>query len=381
MRIAIDMTAVGTASTRLYMKEVLLALDELKVDHDFLVYAPDNLNGTKLELSSKVIVQTVKNTSRRLFRILWEQCILPILLKREGIDVLLAPFDIAPVFCPCPIVLAVRNPAPLAVGDYSFGHLFGFRLKVLRLLTYVSCKNAHKVFFPTKFASEHLGAGLKVPEDKRAVVHHGLNYDMWRKSEVNQSFLANHGLNEFPFILFASAFYRPKCADTLVRGFADWLQNGGDKEYRLVLVGAASEEEYYEELKQLAMDLGVGQKTLFLGQVDHEHMPSLYRSASVFVLPSSLETFGHPYVEAMASGVPIICADIPPARELCGDSAMYFPVNDVQTLTNCMTRLLSDTSNLRQDMIKCGYEQCQSFSWKREAKETLALLEEAAVMH
>jgi glycosyltransferase involved in cell wall biosynthesis len=48
-----------------------------------------------------------------------------------------------------------------------------------------------------------------------------------------------------------------------------------------------------------------------------------YRSADACLFVSKCESFGHPLVEAMALGKPVVCSDLPYARELCGPYALY----------------------------------------------------------
>jgi phosphatidyl-myo-inositol dimannoside synthase len=72
-----------------------------------------------------------------------------------------------------------------------------------------------------------------------------------------------------------------------------------------VIVGTGNQED---EWKALARALGLEAHCLFLGAVAHEDLPDLYRLASCFVMPS-WEGFGIVYLEALASGVPVIAGD------------------------------------------------------------------------
>jgi glycosyltransferase involved in cell wall biosynthesis len=58
----------------------------------------------------------------------------------------------------------------------------------------------------------------------------------------------------------------------------------------------------------------------------------LYRSVDACLFPSICESFGHPLVEAMALGKPLVCADRPYAREICGDYAVYVDPNRPEEL-------------------------------------------------
>jgi glycosyltransferase involved in cell wall biosynthesis len=61
-----------------------------------------------------------------------------------------------------------------------------------------------------------------------------------------------------------------------------------------------------------------------LGHRSYQELPALYRSHDVFIFPSVSETFGHPMAEALSTGLPIVAADTPINREVCGDAALYF---------------------------------------------------------
>jgi glycosyltransferase involved in cell wall biosynthesis len=61
-----------------------------------------------------------------------------------------------------------------------------------------------------------------------------------------------------------------------------------------------------------------------LGYVTPEQRDELVAACDGIVVPSVFEGFGMPYAEALLKGKPVIASDIPPARELLGDEALYF---------------------------------------------------------
>ena len=62
-----------------------------------------------------------------------------------------------------------------------------------------------------------------------------------------------------------------------------------------------------------------------LGAVPYGALHHLYRSCDVYATPAYAETFAHPLVEAMASGLPVIASDLAVHREICGEAAHVFP--------------------------------------------------------
>ena len=113
---------------------------------------------------------------------------------------------------------------------------------------------------------------------------------------------------------------------------------------------------------------------LFPGYVPDEDLPAIYAGAQTLILPSLYEGFGLPVLEAMACGTPVACSGTSSLPEISGDAALHFDPNDVESITDTLRCLLSDT-DLRADLQRRGFEQAARFSWERVANETKAVYE------
>lgn len=107
-----------------------------------------------------------------------------------------------------------------------------------------------------------------------------------------------------------------KGVELLLRAFKKVIHTDLDSE--LWIVGDGEERQRYEKM---STTLGLQGRVKFLGAVSDEELPSIYRNASVMVLPSTdtSETFGLVLLEAMASGVPVIASRLPGVDELVRD--------------------------------------------------------------
>ena len=70
-------------------------------------------------------------------------------------------------------------------------------------------------------------------------------------------------------------------------------------------------------------DMEIDGKVEFLGGVSSSELVGLYQQCIVFVFPSTVETFGNPLVEAMASGAPIASSQTAAMPEVVGDAAVF----------------------------------------------------------
>lgn len=111
-------------------------------------------------------------------------------------------------------------------------------------------------------------------------------------------------------------------------------------------------------------------RVIVTGRLTDEEIVALYGNAAALLFPSLYEGFGIPPLEAMFLGCPVLSSDIEPAREVCGDAALYFDPNDAQDIARSVEHLLANP-DLRSTMVELGHARAAEFSWDRSASALL----------
>lgn len=120
---------------------------------------------------------------------------------------------------------------------------------------------------------------------------------------------------------------------TLLKGFALALAHLPG-ESRLAILGSGRLEQ---DLKELARELGIADKVLFLGQVSDARR--YFRAFDVFALSSDHEPFGMVLLEAMAAGVPLLATACGGAKEVVEGVGILFPFGDAEHLAQGLRHL------------------------------------------
>jgi len=118
-----------------------------------------------------------------------------------------------------------------------------------------------------------------------------------------------------------------------------------------------------------------GARVVRTGFVSDATLAALYRAATCVVLASVEEGFGLPAVEAMASGTPLVAANTPALRELCGSAADY--VDRPEDLAGALAHLIDRPSELDR-LRAAGPRQAARFSWGESARRLMAAFDRAA---
>jgi len=111
-------------------------------------------------------------------------------------------------------------------------------------------------------------------------------------------------------------------------------------------------------------------RVVFLDYVDKEDKPYLYNSATLFVWPSYYEGFGLPPLEAQASGTPVVVGANSSLVEVIGNSGLLVNVDNVNEISQAINAIIND-EQLRNSLIKKGFENSKRFRWKQTAQKTV----------
>lgn len=300
---------------------------------------------------------------------LWWKRYLPIVIRRDRLDVFHGPSHLVPASDPARNIVTIHDVALFKMDLYSAAMTQALRQWIRSSLDW----SGHVIALSENTRNDLIELGV-APEKLRVIYGGGhvvpdaeIRYD--RANDVRQRF----GLTG-PSVLFVGTLHPRKNVPFLLRAFAR-LKKEANLPHRLILAG--KRDAATAEIEKLIAELGVARDVTITGYVEDWEIPLLYKMADLFVLPTLYEGFTLVTLEAMAYGTPVISTDTSSIREGTGDAAILVPVNDVEALATAMRNVLSDGA-LRADLIARGAEQAKKFTWEQCARETLALYQEVA---
>ncbi|GEM_PF-1439898 len=174
-----------------------------------------------------------------------------------------------------------------------------------------------------------------------------------------------------PLLLFVGTLVRRKNPETVVRAFAELATRS--PELRLVMVGRAGSAS--GEVEKAVRESEVTDRIEVRHGLADTDLASLYRHASLLIMPSHYEGFGIPVIEAMASGLPVVASDIEVFREVGGDAAAYYgEPEDVAALASTVAALLDDGPR-RVRMAEVGLARSEQFHWDKIIRRYLEIYE------
>jgi alpha-1,3-rhamnosyl/mannosyltransferase len=188
-----------------------------------------------------------------------------------------------------------------------------------------------------------------------------------RPAEALHATLAEYGLQANGYTLFVGTIEPRKNIETLLAAYSR-LPLALRMRWPLILTGYHGwrNEAIHQKLESAKRE-GWAR---YLGFIPSENLPLLFSGARLFAFPSLYEGFGLPVLEAMSSGVPVVCSNSSSLPEVAGDAAlMCAPLDDIE-LTRLLERGLTDDAWRKVTVIN-GLRHAQRFSWERCARETL----------
>lgn len=340
--------------------------------------------GLRAELGNFPNANFVELDMSPLRRFWYEQSGLPNTIRRCGADVLLSAGNFALRNSPVPQVLLSRNSIYTSADfyrDLRSRHEYRAWLDThfRAWLAKRSIQWADVTVAPSEaFASElHRWTGGPVK-----AIHHGFDLEGFSRDTRPLSDEVEAKLREAEGsvkLLFVSHYNYYRNFETLIRTLPVLRKRLSGRSVKLLLTCKLMDGEnpgaYHSGgAARLVRELGVSDMVCELGTIPYSRLHQLYRQADMYVSPAYTETFAHPLVEAMASGVPVVASDLPVHREICEDAALYFARFSAEELADRVAKIVS-SNDLAGRMHTRGRARSAAFSWRKHVEELLRLAE------
>lgn len=215
---------------------------------------------------------------------------------------------------------------------------------------------------------------FSVPSERVRAIYLGADARfMPRSTEVTETVLAKYGLVHGRYLAFVGTIEPRKGLSVLLDA---WLRLPLSlrRNWPLVIAGAPGWRN--AELICRIQALQAKGEVRFLQFVSSHDLPFIYSGAATFVYPSIYEGFGLPVLEAMASGVPVICGKGTSMAEFAEGACKLFEVEDAEALALAISELIESPEQGAR-MVHLGEIRAERFSWRRCASETAQVYVEA----
>jgi glycosyltransferase involved in cell wall biosynthesis len=236
---------------------------------------------------------------------------------------------------------------------------------LVRMFTKVSAARAQRVIAISEAAKNDLVETFGIPADRIDVTLLGSNGAPLGAVTPGRVVRERFGIGRRRFVLCAAQKRVHKNLLSLVAAIPHL------KDPDVVVVMPGTSTPYEDELRRASARLGVADRLLLPSWVAQEDLESLFKECSAFALPSLMEGFGLPILEAMERGVPVACSNVSSLPEVAGGAALLFDPRDPRDIASKIDRILEGGPDV-DDMITRGYRRCQELTWDQTALATLA---------
>jgi glycosyltransferase involved in cell wall biosynthesis len=332
-----------------------------------------------------ILFVKISESSGAFRRFVREQTALPKLIRQSGAQVLISAGNFALWNSPVPQILLSRNSLYTsgdfrrdvrARGDYAIWADTLFKSWLARR----SIRRADITVAPSAAFAHELTewSGRKVLS-----LHHGFDPDAFTSDAAPLPSSARSQLEQGKDalrLLFISHYNYYRNFETLFRAMPILSSRLKGKKVKLFLTCRLNSGENpgtyrAESAASLANDLRGSQEIVELGTIPYRSLHHLYRACHIYVTPAYAESFAHPLLESMSSGLPVVASDLPVHREICGDAGIYFPRFSPKDLAERVLQI-HESPELAEKLSRHGLRRARDFSWSAHVERLLDLAQE-----
>lgn len=313
------------------------------------------------------LVEVPWSTESRAVRVLTQQLLVPLIVWRYRPDVLFAPVDVAPLAAPAAIACCVHSS--------HLNRLHGYDDTLLqslynRFFMSGTLRRARKIIVISDYVRHETARMFGLDAELMHVVYHGGGLI---EQALKAGWRPPADGRRRGGILFVGSLYPHKRADALIRAYGRLCQDWTGPDLPELCFVGKDPKGMVARLEEIAREERVADRVHFRGRLSDEALLELYASSRLLVMPSEVEGFGLPIVEAMQAGLPVVTSTHSCLPEIAGGAAICVDPDDREAFAGAMRRALLEPE-LRASMIERGHARGAAFDWQRTASETIEVL-------
>lgn len=354
-KIGFDARLIDESGVGRYIKNLLYEFDKRVLKDDLFIYLKKE-SYEKVNFNNKRIVKRLADVR---WHTLKEQFIFKRILENDNLDLVHFPYFSYPVFYRKKFVITIHD---LIIDHYPTGVASSlpaplYRLKLLGYKKVLSnaVKKSEKIIVPSQATKVELLNVYKANNSKIEVIYEGFDTRI-RKGKSKELVSDN-------FILYVGNAYPHKNLQNLIDAYSNLRKK---TQIDLILIGR--NDFFYKRINKGIKGVKV------LHDVDDSTLFEYYTNARLFIMPSLMEGFGLPLLEAMSLSCPVVSSDTNALKEIGGDACLYFDPKRVEDIEEKIESVLLGKVNT-YEMKKRGLVQAEKFSWKSCADKTLKIYE------
>jgi glycosyltransferase involved in cell wall biosynthesis len=281
----------------------------------------------------------------------------------KGCDLLHVPHYNAPLLHRGPLIVSILDL--IHITNPVYRQSFNSWLYARPMLNLVARKADHIITI-SEFSKAQIVERLDVPPSKVTAIHCGVNgqFHSIDREEALKAISDALGIQP-PYILYLGNLKPHKNVSTLLQAYALLRKRHGIA-HGLLIIG--DDPRWKRSVLEECSRLGINDTTHFVPHVAKALLPQAYVAADLLVMPSTIEGFGLPVLEAMACGTPVACSRAASLPEVGGDAVQYFDPYSAEDMAAAIEQILNSPSRQAELRAK-GLERAKQFTWEDSARK------------
>jgi len=364
MKIGIDARLWNESGVGRYTRNLIKNLIKIDKKNQYVIFT---LSKNKTEIEKLL----TKNFKIVVVNFRWhsieEQAYFPAVLNKKKLDLVHFPYFSVPIFYKKPYVVTIHD---LIIDHFPTGKastlnplVYGTKRLTYKFVVSKSAKKAKKIITVSNATKQEIVDHLKINSDKVVITYEGVDKDLLKAKTVKK---------KSDYFLYVGNAYPHKNLENLLLAYIKFSKNNPG--IKLILAG--KEDFFYKKIKRRINELGLDKNVFIQFPKGDNELSTLYKNAIALILPSYMEGFGLPVLEAMSLKCLVLASNIRPIKEITKGQAFLFNPDSTTDIAEKMSYALSKSKEKEIEEIKIkAFEIAKSFSWEKMAKETLKVYE------